>query len=106
MVEKYEKLLELKRSACPKKETAPQSLQDELLNSGEFSSFNTKYTSDDEKEKKESSGARQKTPTDFSETETTSSGFSDETSTKATQTEDNNPASFLFSIADGEDCNY
>lgn len=94
--------MELKRSGCPKKE-APQSLQDELLNSGEFSSFNTKYTSDDEKEKKNTVGARHKTPTDFSETETTSSGFSDETSTKATQTEDN-PGSFLFSIADGEDC--
>lgn len=83
---------------------APQSLQDELLNSGDFSSFNTKYTSDDEK--KTSTGARRKTPTDFSETETTSSGFSDETSTKATQTDDSNPASFLFSIADGEDCKF
>lgn len=83
---------------------APRSLQDELLNSGDFSSFNTKYTSDDEK--KTSTGARHKTPTDFSETETTSSGFSDETSTKATQTDDSNPASFLFSIADGEDCKF
>lgn len=108
MVEKYEKLLELKRSACPKQqEIVPQSLHDELLNSGDFSSFNTKFTNDDEKEKKvTSTGARQKTPTDFLETETTSSGFSDETSTKATQTEDNNPTSFLFSIADGEDCKF
>lgn len=111
LVEKYEKLLELKRTSCPKPQqqssppvAAPQSLHDELLNSGEFSSFNTKYTSDDEK--KTSTGARHKTPTDFSEAETTSSGFSDETSTKATQTEDSNPASFLFSIADGEDCKF
>lgn len=107
LVEKYEKLLELKRTTCPKPQqqvAAPQSLHDELLNSGEFSSFNTKYTTDDEK--KTSTGARHKTPTDFSETETTSSGFSDETSTKATQTEDANPASFLFSIADGEDCKF
>lgn len=111
MVEKYEKLLELKRTGAVSKQqqspvatTAPQSLHDELLNSGDFSSFNTKYTSDDEK--KTSTGARHKTPTDFSETETTSSGFSDETSTKATQTEESNPASFLFSIADGEDCKF
>lgn len=98
--------MELKRAACPKQQKAPQSLQDELMTSGDFSSFNTKYTSDDEKEKKVSTGTRHKTPTDFSETETTSSGFSDETSTKATQTDENNPASFLFSIADGEDCKF
>lgn len=120
LVEKYEKLLELKRAPGPKQHqessaaaAAPQSLHDELLNSGEFSSFNTKYTLDDEK--KTSTGARRKTPIDFSEPETSlvirssvssSSGFSDETSTKATQTEDNNPASFLFSIADGEDCKF
>ncbi|CRK93157.1 CLUMA_CG006598, isoform A [Clunio marinus] len=110
LVEKYEKLLELKRSTCSKQQQqpemviAPQSLHDELLNSGEFSSFNTKYTSDDEK--KTSTGATRKTPTDYSETETASSGFSDETSTKATQTEEINPGSFLFSIADGEDCKF
>lgn len=115
LVEKYEKLLELKRtSTVPKQQRAdeasakanppPQSLQDELLHSGDFSSFNTKYTSDDEK--KTSTGARHKTPTDFSETETSSSGFSDETSTKATQTDDSNPASFMFSIADGEECKF
>lgn len=105
LVEKYEKLLELKRTAVPKTaslDPAPQSLHDELLNSGDFSSFNTKYTSDDEK--KTSTGARRKTPTDFSEAETTSSGYSDETSTKATQTEEQQ--SFLFSIADGEDCKF
>lgn len=115
LVEKYEKLLELKRSSAPKQQRendlpttniapAPQSLHDELLHSCDFSSFNTKYTSDDEK--KTSTGARHKTPTDFSETETSSSGFSDETSTKATQTDDSNPASFLFSIADGEECKF
>ena len=112
MVEKYEKLLELKRTSAPKQQlqpatsnnALPQSLHDELMHSGDFSSFHTKYTSDDEK--KTSTGARHKTPTDFSETETTSSGFSDETSTKATQTEDSNPASFLFSIADGEECKF
>lgn len=77
----------------------PQSLHDEL-NSADFSSFNTKYTSEDEKK---SEGARHKTPTDFSEVETTSSGYSDEISTKATQTDN---SSFLFSIVDGEDCKF
>lgn len=43
-----------------------------------------------------------RTPTDFSETETSSSGFSDETSNKATQT-DGRPGSFLCTIADGDD---
>lgn len=43
-----------------------------------------------------------RTPTDFSEAETSSSGFSDETSNKATQTE-NRPGSFLCTIGDGED---
>lgn len=45
------------------------------------------------------------TPTDFSETETSSSGFSDEMSNKATQTE-GRTGSFLCSIADGEDCKF
>lgn len=40
-----------------------------------------------------------RTPTDFSEAETSSSGFSDETSNKCTQTEE----TFLCTIADGDD---
>lgn len=112
LVEKYERLLELQRiSAGPKAQAtraasseAPKSLHDELMTSGDFSSFNTKYTSDDAK--KTATGERHKTPTDFSETETSSSGFSDETSTKATQTEDSNPTSFMFSIAEGEECKF
>lgn len=110
LVEKYEALLEIQRNSRPSKSTMPpqpqqqqhqqpQSLQDEL-NSADFSSFNTKYTNDDEKK---SEAARHKTPTDFSEVETTSSGYSDEISTKATQTEN---SSFLFSIVDGEDCKF
>lgn len=110
-MEKYEKLLELKRSACTRQDDsaqqnpAPMSLHDELLQSADFSSLNTKFTSADETQKSsKTENARHKTPTDFSETETTSSsGFSDETSTKATQTESVN-GSFSFSIADGDDC--
>lgn len=102
LVEKYEKLLELKRSVAPKQ--APfqaQSLHDEILNSSDFSSFNTKYTNDDEKK---ATTQRQKSSTDF-ETDTTSSGiFEEETSTKATQTEESQ--SLLFSIADGEACKF
>jgi hypothetical protein len=76
----------------------PQSLLEEL-NSADFSSLNTKFTADDEKK----SGARHKTPTDFSEVETTSSGYSDEISTKATQTDN---SSFLFTIVDGENAKF
>jgi hypothetical protein len=113
-VEKYERLLELQKASIVRKSEdartaerldAPKSLHEELLTSGDFSSFNTKYTTDSLK-KSGSSRDRHKTPTDFSEVETTSSGFSDETSTKATQTEVNNPASFMFSIADGEECKF
>lgn len=102
LVEKYEKLLELKRSAVPKQAPFPaQNLQDELLNSSDFSSFNTKYTTDDEKKPV---AMRQKSSTDF-ETDTTSSGiFEEETSTKATQTEES--PSLLFSIADGDACKF
>lgn len=102
LVEKYEKLLELKRSVAPKQAPFPaQSLHDEILNSSDFSSFNTKYTTDDEKKPVT---LRQKSSTDF-ETDTTSSGiFEEETSTKATQTEES--PSLLFSIADGDACKF
>jgi hypothetical protein len=93
--------LEIQKTSRPKaqeqKPQQPPSLQDEL-NSTDFSSLNTKYTTDDEKK-----SSSHKTPTDFSEIETSSSGFSDEISTKATQTEN---SSFLFSIVDGEDCKF
>lgn len=103
MVAKYEALLEIQRHSRPKMPQPlpqPQSLLEEL-NSADFSSLNTKYTTDDEKKSLED--RRHKTPTDFSEIETTSSGFSDEISTKATQTDN---SSFLFSIVDGEDCKF
>lgn len=108
-------------------------LHDEFQTSGEYSSMNTKE--DDcfmEKEKvssvsltngndnASSVGGRasstgnaapqarkncRRTPTDFSEAETSSSGFSDETSNKATQTEERQ-GFFLCSIGDGEDCKF
>lgn len=109
LVAKYEALLEIQRTPRPKTQQQqqqqqppqqqPQSLLEEL-NSADFSSFNTKYTAEDEKR---SEAARHKTPTDFSEVETSSSGFSDESSTKATQTDS---GAFLFSIVDGEDCKF
>jgi hypothetical protein len=105
LVAKYEALLEIQRNPRPKQQaqqqqqSVPQSLMEEL-NSADFSSFNTKYTAEDEKQ---SEAARHKTPTDFSEVETSSSGFSDESSTKATQTDN---SSFLFTIVDGEDCKF
>ena len=109
LVEKYEALLEVQRSTTyTRQRPAPQmTLHDELMNSGDFSSFNTKYTSDDDSHKvaKIGTGARRKTPVDFSEVETSSSGFSDETSHKYTQT-DERPGAFLCTIADGEDCKF
>lgn len=83
------------------------------LGSGDFSSLNTKFTDEDGNSKKDdqssNGGTRRKiglrTPTDFSEAETTSSGFSDEISNKATQT-DERPRNFLCTIADGEDCKF
>lgn len=101
LVAKYEALLEIQRNPRTKPQQAqqqpqPQSLQDEL-NSTDFSSLNTKYTSEDEKK------SVNRHP-DFSEVETSSSGFSDEiSSTKATQTDN---SSFLFTIVDGEDCKF
>lgn len=85
----------------------------EELGSGDFSSLNTKFTDEDGNSKKDdqssNGGTRRKiglrTPTDFSEAETTSSGFSDEISNKATQT-DERPRNFLCTIADGEDCKF
>ncbi|XP_055618411.1 keratin, type II cytoskeletal 2 epidermal isoform X2 [Toxorhynchites rutilus septentrionalis] len=88
----------------------PGSLNEEL-GSGDFSSLNTKFTDEDgsKKDDQSSNGTRRKvglrTPTDFSETETTSSGFSDEISNKATQT-DERPRNFLCTIADGDDCKF
>ncbi|EDW78287.1 uncharacterized protein Dwil_GK16349 [Drosophila willistoni] len=46
-----------------------------------------------------------RTPTEYSEAETSSSGYSDETSNKYTQT-DERPGFFLCSISDGEDCKF
>lgn len=90
----------------------PAPPQGEELGSGDFSSLNTKFTDEDGNSKKDdqsSNGGRRKiglrTPTDFSEAETTSSGFSDEISNKATQT-DERPRNFLCTIADGEDCKF
>lgn len=90
LVEKYEALLELHRSAIP------ISRQDDLQTSGEFSAntsanLNMKDTDDesgqgDSLQPEKQSKQLSQTPTDFSEAETSSSGFADETSNKGTQT--------------------
>ena len=103
-MDKYEALLEVQKSSRNRPQMT--SLQDELMTSGDFTSFTKNYTSDEESNKmsQKSTGVRRKTP-DFSEVETTSSGFSDETSNKATQTDERSGA-FLCTIADGEDCKF
>ncbi|XP_044734597.1 uncharacterized protein LOC123296941 isoform X2 [Chrysoperla carnea] len=127
LVEKYEALLQVDRQRpnriCKRNPppTKSLSLQEELQMSGDFNSLSTKDTDDESghggdsfklnsnnktvnprKHRKTFS----RTPTDFSEAETSSSGFSDETSNKATQTDWPRPGSFLCTIADGEDCKF
>lgn len=100
LVEKYEALMEVQRHPIHRNRQA-NNIHEELLSS-DFSSMNT-AKEDDFQKKSCSTGAVRKTctrtPTDFSEAETSSSGFSDETSNKATQTEE----TFLCTIADGDD---
>lgn len=116
-MDKYEALLEVHNSAFNRNhsgDTTPVgSLQDELASSGCVLLTANKETNgtseigktedDSEATASVKSGARRKlcirTPTDFSEAETSSSGFSDEISTKCTQTEE----TFLCTIADGDD---
>ncbi|XP_037937188.1 cerebellar degeneration-related protein 2-like [Teleopsis dalmanni] len=124
LVEKYEALLEVQRSSIARKSSNGMSLVEEFQSSGEFnqtqklmlqaavaaaastngdaaSSCNGSTTND----KSGSKSARGRTPTEFSEAETSSSGYSDETSNKCTQTDDR-PGYFLCSIGDGEDCKF
>ncbi|XP_072386792.1 uncharacterized protein Cen isoform X1 [Diabrotica undecimpunctata] len=106
LVEKYEALVEV-HSKPIKPSTI--SRHEEMQMSGDFNSASTKDT--DEESGHGDSLQHKKTrktfstPTDFSETETSSSGFQDETSNKCTQTE-GRVGSFLCTIADGEDCKF
>ncbi|GAB0093395.1 uncharacterized protein DMENIID0001_084890 [Sergentomyia squamirostris] len=115
LVERYEALMEEQ-----KRRSQSMGLNEDSHMSGDFSSIHTKDTDEEsamgggrrintQAEPGKNTGARRKTtlrtPTDFSETETTSSGYSDETSTKGTQT-DERAGSFLCTIADGEDCKF
>ncbi|RZF35514.1 hypothetical protein LSTR_LSTR010205 [Laodelphax striatellus] len=127
LVEKYEALLKVQRhpGVIRPQQTVPTnnclSLQEELQLSGDFSSFNKEEVDvDSENEMREAprkapvktvivanGKAFSATPTDFSETETSSSGFSDETSNKGTQTDAHfPPGSFLCTISDGDDCRF
>lgn len=109
LVDKYEALLEVHNAAFNRnrqEETTPVSMSQDELTSGDFSSMNAKDIDQEVGRIKEvtvATGAKRKiclrTPTDFSEAETSSSGFSDETSNKFTQTDE----TFLCTIADGDD---
>ncbi|XP_050507226.1 cerebellar degeneration-related protein 2 [Diabrotica virgifera virgifera] len=106
LVEKYEALVEVHSKPI---KASPISRHEEMQMSGGFNSASTKDT--DEESGHGDSLQHKKTrktfstPTDFSETETSSSGFQDETSNKCTQTE-GRVGSFLCTIADGEDCKF
>ncbi|EDV54527.1 cerebellar degeneration-related protein 2-like [Drosophila erecta] len=105
LVEKYEALVEVKRTSNavksnftsnPEGKTMTESSQgkkpETIVNSSKESDLMLDST-------------RKRTPTEFSESETTSSGFSDETSNKYTQT-DERPSYFLCSISNGNDCKF
>lgn len=105
LVEKYEALLQVHHkplNRCRQQSNGPS--QDDMT-AEDFTSIDT--SKEQENAVKEvavaSGGAKRKiclrTPTDFSEAETSSSGFSDETSNKCTQTE----GTFLCTIADGDE---
>ncbi|KAL9881854.1 cerebellar degeneration-related protein 2-like isoform 2-T4 [Glossina fuscipes fuscipes] len=126
LVEKYEALLEVQRSSLAHKANNGMSLAEEFQSSGEFnqaqkrmfqeagggpstngdaaSSCNGSLSNAASSNAKTHKN-RGRTPTEFSEAETSSSGFSDETSNKYTQTDDR-PGYFLCSIGDGEDCKF
>lgn len=113
LIEKYEALLEVQRTQSLRNQKSNHlSLQEEMQMSGTFNHI--KDTDEEsghgdslqpEQQSKKRHKSVSRTPTDFSEAETSSSGFSDETSNKATQTDDR-PGSFLCTIADGEDCKF
>jgi len=113
-VDKYEPLfIDHVKKTTPKKLFA--SLEEELKNSGQYSSFGLKEqdyesshddgASDKQNDSKKSRKTMSRTPTDFSEAETSSSGFADEmsNSSKSTQT-DCILGSLLGSISAGDDC--
>lgn len=112
LVEKYEALLEVQRHSIARKSGV--SLAEEFQSTGEYNSLHLKENSEktsgpnteqDNAQSNRSSKSNRRTPTEFSEAETSSSGFSDETSNKSTQTDDR-PGYFLCSIGDGEDCKF
>lgn len=135
LVEKYEALLQVKREDKPRTRQQATSINDEQQTSGEYSSIHTKEGDDESFSGQDkttnitltnivetnssyngstsngitnSNNQRKscrRTPTEFSEAETSSSGFSDETSNKSTQTEERQ-GYFLCSIGDGEDCKF
>ncbi|XP_030385104.1 cerebellar degeneration-related protein 2-like [Scaptodrosophila lebanonensis] len=112
LVEKYEALLQVQRSSIPPNSVGPRNentLADEFkvsaqLNQTPSASGSSPQTATAENEGKPTKNVR-RTPTEFSEAETSSSGFMDETSNKYTQT-DERPGFFLCSIGDGENCKF
>lgn len=111
LVDKYEALLEVHNEAFRNRQddTTPVSSVHEELASSNFEDNEPSEPSQQPNKEdvipttKEAAGAKRKlnlrTPTDFSEAETSSSGYSDGISNKFTQTEE----TFLCTIADGDD---
>ena len=91
---------------CPSQKLMFQSSAANNSNGDNASSCNDSMNNDmSQNQTKNQDKNRGRTPTEFSEAETSSSGYSDETSNKFTQT-DERPGYFLCSIGDGEDCKF
>ncbi|XP_033163420.1 cerebellar degeneration-related protein 2-like [Drosophila mauritiana] len=105
LVEKYEALVEVKRTSNAVKSNFTSNPDGKnMTESSQGKKSETIVNSSKESDLMLDS-TRKRTPTEFSESETTSSGFSDETSNKSTQT-DERPSYFLCSISNGNDCKF
>ncbi|XP_052853483.1 cerebellar degeneration-related protein 2-like [Drosophila gunungcola] len=105
LVEKYEALVEVKRTSNAAKSNFANNSDGKTITELSQSKKTEIVVNSSKESELMLDSTRKRTPTEFSESETTSSGFSDETSNKCTQT-DERPSFFLCSISNGNDCKF
>jgi len=105
LVEKYEALVEVKRTSNAAKNNFVSNSDGKTITELSQSKKTETIVNSSKESDLMLDATRKRTPTEFSESETTSSGFSDETSNKYTQT-DERPSFFLCSISNGNDCKF
>ncbi|XP_017082518.2 cerebellar degeneration-related protein 2-like [Drosophila eugracilis] len=105
LVEKYEALVEVKRTSNAAKSNFTSNSDGKTITDLSQSKKPDTIVNSSKESDLMLDSTRKRTPTEFSESETTSSGFSDETSNKCTQT-DERPSFFLCSISNGNDCKF